>query len=276
LDWSVLQHHYFQRAALAGLCAGVTCSAAGVFVVTMHLSSLGVCIAHAAFAGALLGVWLQFDPLVGALVFSVATAAAVGPMADRGGLTPDSSIGILFSTMLGLGFLFMAMAPGARVEALNFFWGSILTVSRKELACLAVTMVVVLGFTALFFKEIQCVICHRHVAVRVGIPAAVVFYGMLLITGVTVAVSLRSVGGLLIYSLILNPAAAALQLTYSLKRMFFLASLFGVLSCWVGLFASLIWDLPVGASIVLTSSFIFAAALLASPKRRGWIRAVEG
>jgi len=264
----ILQYQFMQNAILAGLCGGVTCSVVGVFVVTMHLSFIGVCISHAAFAGALLGIWLGFNPLIGALLFSLTSAGIIGPMADRGELNPDTSIGIVFSLMLGLAFLFMGMMPGARTEALNLFWGSILTASRGNLIFLAVVTAMIAGLVVAFYKEIQAVICHRQVALAVGIPATLIFYGLLFFTGVTITASLQSIGGLLIYSLILNPAAAAYQLTYSLKRMLLIAVVFGVISCWTGLAASYFLDFPSGASIVITSSAIFGLATAFSPKRK--------
>jgi manganese/iron transport system permease protein len=272
MDFSIFQYHFMQNAILAGLFGGITCSVVGVFVVTMHLSFIGVCIAHAAFAGALLGLWLGFNPLIGALLFSLASAAIIGPVADRGELNPDTSIGIVFSLMLGLAFLFMGLMPGARTEALNLFWGSILTVTRQDIIFLAVITGVIGGLVAVFYKEIQAVICHRDVALAVGIPATIVFYGLLFSTGVTITASLQSIGGLLIYSLILNPAAAAYQLTYSLKRMLLIAVAFGVISCWVGLAVSYLLDIPSGAAIVITSAIIFGLATAFSPKRKvkGW------
>jgi manganese/iron transport system permease protein len=260
MDLSILQYQFMQNAVLAGLCAGITCSMVGVFVVTMHLSFIGVCIAHAAFAGALLGVWLGFNPLVGALLFSLASAGIIGPLADRGELNPDTSIGIVFSLMLGLAFLFLGMMPGSRTEALNLFWGSVLTITHQDLVFLAVVTAIIVGLVAVFYKEIQAVICHRQVALAVGIPATLIFYGLLFSTGVTITASLQSIGGLLIFSLILNPAAAAYQLTYSLKRMLLIA------------IASYFLDIPSGASIVITSSVIFGVATAFSPKRKvkGW------
>jgi len=272
MDTSILQYQFMQNAILAGLCGGITCSVVGVFVVTMHLSFIGVCIAHAAFAGALLGLWLGFNPLVGALLFSLTSAGIIGPMADRGELNPDTSIGIVFSLMLGLAFFFLGLMPGSRTEALNLFWGSILTVTQQDLIFLAVVTAVIVGLIVIFYKEIQAVICHREVALAVGIPATIVFYGLLFSTGVTITASLRSIGGLLIYCLILNPAAAAYQLTYSLKRMLLIAVAFGVISCWAGLAASYFLDVPSGASIVITSYIIFGLATAFSPKRKvkGW------
>ncbi|MCK4387831.1 MAG: metal ABC transporter permease [Dehalococcoidia bacterium] len=268
MDFSVLQYQFMQNAILAGLCGGVTCSIVGVFVVTMHLSFIGVCIAHAAFAGALFGVWLGFNPLIGALLFSLTSAGIIGPMTDRGELNPDTSIGIVFSLMLGLAFLFLGLMPGSRTEALNLFWGSILTVSHQDLVFLGAVTVIMIGLVAIFYKEIQAVICHRQVALAVGIPATLIFYGLLFATGLTVTASLRSIGGLLIYSLVLNPAAAAYQLTYSLKRMLLIASAFGIISCWIGLAASYFLDIPSGASIVITSCIIFGLATAFSPKRK--------
>jgi manganese/iron transport system permease protein len=264
----IFQYHFMQNAILAGLLGGITCSVVGVFVVTMHLSFIGVCIAHAAFAGALLGLWLGFNPLIGALLFSLAAAAIIGPVADRGELNPDTSIGIIFSLMLGLAFLFMGLMQGARTEALNLFWGSILTVGQQDIIFLAATAGVIVGLVAIFYKEIQAVICHREVALAVGIPATVIFYGLLFSTGLTITASLQSIGGLLIYCLILNPAAAAYQLTYSLKKMLLIAAAFGVISCWAGLVASYFFDIPSGASIVITSSVIFGLATAFSPKRK--------
>ncbi len=269
---SILQYQFMQNAILAGLLGGITCSVVGVFVVTMHLSFIGVCVAHAAFAGALLGLWLGFGPLIGALVFSLASAAIIGPVADRGELNPDTSIGIVFSLMLGLAFLFMGLMPGARTEALNLFWGSILTVSKQDIIFLGVITGIIAGLVIAFYKEIQAVICHRQVALAVGIPATIIFYGLLFSTGVTITASLQSIGGLLIYSLILNPAAAAYQLTYSLRKMILIAVAFGVVSCWAGLAASYLLDIPSGAAIVITSAVIFGLATAFSPKRKvkGW------
>jgi manganese/iron transport system permease protein len=268
MDLSILQYQFMQYAILAGLCGGITCALTGVFVVTMHLSFIGVCIAHAAFAGALLGILIGFNPLISALLFSLASAVAIGPMADRGELNPDTSIGIVFSLMLGLSFLFLGMMPGSRTEALNLFWGSILTVTRQDLGFLIIVTFVVIAIVIAFYKEIQAVICHRNVAMAVGISATFIFYALLILTGLTVTASMRSIGGLLVYTLIINPAAAAYQLTYNLKRMFLIAASFGIISCMVGLTASYFMNLPSGATIVITSSSIFGISMAFSPKRK--------
>ena len=261
-----------QNAILSAFLGGIACGTIGVFVVLLHMPFIGVCMAHAAFAGALLGLWLGFNPLLGAFIFSLLSAAIIGPLADRGQLSPETSVGIIFSLMLGLAFLFMGLMPGTKSAALDLLWGSILTNTRSDIIFLGIVTFVVVGVVLIFYKEIKATIFHRGLALSVGIPATLILFGILFLTGATITASLRSIGGLLIFSLILNPAAAAYQLTYSMKRMFLLSAGFGVLSGWIGLLFSYLLDIPSGATIVITSSVIFLLAAIFSPKRKvkGW------
>lgn len=268
MDLSIFGYQFMQNAILATFLGGIACSTIGVFVVLLHMPFIGVAMSHAAFAGALLGMWLGFDPLIGAFLFSLGAAAIIGPLADRGELSPETSLGVVFSLMLGLAFLFIGLIPNTRSAALDLLWGSILTVTHGDVILLTVVAFVIIGLVVTFFKEIQATIFSRNIALAVGLPATIILYAVLFLTGTTITVSLRSIGGLLIFSLILNPAAAAYQLTYSMKKMFLLSAVFGVLSGWVGLFFSYIFDLPSGATIVVTSAVIFLLAVLFSPKRR--------
>ncbi|UCH50555.1 MAG: metal ABC transporter permease [Chloroflexota bacterium] len=272
MDLSILSYQFMQNAIIATLLGGIACSIIGVFVVLLHMPFIGVAMSHAAFAGALLGLWLGFDPLIGAFVFCLGAAAVIGPLADRGQLSPETSLGVVFSFMLGLAFLFIGIIPSTRSEALDLLWGSILTISRGDIVLLGIVAFLVVGMVIVFSKEIQATIFNRNVALAVGIPATVVLYSIIFLTGATITVTLRSIGGLLIFGLILNPAAAAYQLTYSMKRMFLISAGFGVLSCWAGLFFSYIFNMPSGATIVIASSLIFMMAAVCSPKRkmRGW------
>lgn len=268
MDLSIFGYQFMQNAIFAAFLGGIACATIGVFVVLMHMPFIGVAMSHAAFAGALLGLWLGFNPLVGAFTFSLLSAAIIGPLADRGQLSPETSLGVIFSLMLGLAFLFMGLMPGTKSGALELLWGSILTNTRSDIIFLGIVAVVVVGLVFIFYKEIQATIFHRDMALAVGLPATLILYGVLFLTGATITASLRSIGGLLIFSLILNPAAAAYQLTYNMKRMFLLSASFGVLSGWIGLLFSYLFNIPSGATIVVTSSVIFMIAAIFSPKRK--------
>jgi len=268
LDLSIFGYQFMQNAILSAFLGGIACGTIGVFVVLMHMPFIGVCMAHAAFAGALLGLWLGFNPLIGAFTFSLLAAAVIGPLADRGELNPETSVGVIFSLMLGLAFLFMGLMSGTKSGALELLWGSILTNTRGDIVLLSIIAAVVVGVVFAFYKEFQATIFHRDMALSVGIPSTLILYGILFLTGATITASLRSIGGLLIFSLILNPAAAAYQLTYSMKRMFLLSATFGVLSGWIGLLFSYLFNIPSGATIVIISSVIFMLATIFSPKKK--------
>jgi manganese/iron transport system permease protein len=272
LDLSIFNYQFMQNAIIAAFLGGIACGTIGVFVVLLHMPFIGVCMAHAAFAGALLGLWLGFNPLLGAFIFSLLSAAIIGPLADRGQLGPETSVGIIFSLMLGLAFLFIGLMPGTKSAALDLLWGSILTNTRNDVIFLGIITFVVVGVVLIFYKEIKATVFNRSLALSVGIPATLILFGILFLTGATITASLQSIGGLLIFSLILNPAAAAYQLTYSIKRMFLLSAGLGVLSGWIGLLFSYLLDIPSGATIVITSSLIFLLAAIFSPKgkSKGW------
>jgi manganese/iron transport system permease protein len=202
------------------------------------------------------------------MALSLGAAAAISPLAGRGGMSPDTATGVVFSVMLSVSMLALGLLPGARSDGLGLIWGSIMTVSGGDVCFLAAVAVPFLLFLLFFFKEIQAVLCHKDTALAVGIPAGVISQAMLLLLGGVIAAGMKAVGGLLIYSLILTPAAAAYQLTYRLKTMFLLSALFGMLSCWVGIWGAYALGWPSGASIVLAATCILLLCIAFSPKRR--------
>ena len=264
----MFQYQFMQNAILASVLGGVSCSVIGVFVVTMEIPFLGVSMSHSAFAGAILGLLLGINPFAMALLFCVLAGLLIGPIADRADFNPDMAVGIIFSVMLGLAFLFLAMIPGPKTEALSLIWGSILTVTRQDVFLMGVIALAVIFFIILLFKEIQAVIFDREIAASVGIPERPIYYGILFFSGAIIAANLNTIGGLLIFSLVINPAAAAYQLTYSLKNMFFFSGIFGVLSCFLGLIFSYLFNFPTGAVIIIASSLIFFLCLIFSPKKK--------
>ncbi|MDW8103644.1 MAG: metal ABC transporter permease [Armatimonadota bacterium] len=266
--WSLWSEDFMQRALLATSLAGVACSLMGVLVVTMRLSFLGVCIAHAAFAGALAGLHLNISPLGSALVASLLAAGVLGPIADKGNLSPDTAIGVVFSASMALAFLLLALLPGPRSEALGWLWGNVLTVSEQNLWLLAVTAGAIALLVVFRFKELQALLFHRELAAASGLPATVLFYAVLVCSGAAITASLSAIGGLLVFSMVVNPAATAYQLTYRLSHMFLLSALFAILSGWTGLALSALFNLPSGAMIVLSSTVILLLAVALSPKRR--------
>lgn len=264
----LIEFTFFQKAIIACLLAGIVCGIAGVWIVIMKISFIGVAVSHSAFAGALLALVLNKPPVLFSFIFSILACAVLGPLSDRGQLHPETSIGIIFSLTLGLAFLFMGILPEGKSQALNLLWGSILTVNTSDILLLVITAVLILLTVTLFFKELQSIIFNREMAKASGIAASVFFYLLLFLTGAAVSATLKTVGGLLVFALIINPASSAYQITYNMKKMYILSVSFAVLSGWAGLFFASVFNLPAGASIVIVSSLIFILSIIFSPKRK--------
>lgn len=257
-----------QRAIIASFLCGISCSFLSVFVVLMKMPLIGVSMSHAAFAGAVLGIIWGLNPFLSGLLMCIIVAGTLGPLSDRTDLAPENMLGIIFSFLMGIAFLGMGIISKTRATALNLLWGNLLTLSKIDIIILSWTTLCVFLFVVLFFKEIKLIIFNRRLAYLSGIPEKTIYYTLLFLTGMVVSSNLSTVGGLLIFALLVQPGAVALQLTYNLKLFFLIAAISGVVSCLLGLILSYVFDIPSGASIVLVSTSIFALAYMFSPKRK--------
>jgi len=255
---------------IGAVLAGFTCSIMGTFVVRMNLASIGYCMSHAAFAGAAFGLMLSIDPMIGALLFSFATAIILGPIAEKAKLQSNIVIGFLFSFMIAIAFIFLNYVPGqaANAKALRILWGSVLSVGYNDILLLCLLAFVIVIFVIIFYKELVSVMFHRKLAEASGVNTKIFYFAILFLTGIEVAFSLRIVGGLLVFALIINPTSTAYQFFYDFKKILFVSPLIGIISCLLGFYLSWELDFPIGASIVIVSSLVFAFSIIISPKRR--------
>jgi len=255
---------------VGAVLAGFVCSLMGVFVVRMNLASIGYCMSHAAFAGAAFGLMVSIDPLIGAVVFSFGTALVLGPLSEKARLESNVVMGFLFSVMIALAFIFLNFIPGqaASGAALRILWGSIFSVGYNDLMFLSLLSFVLILFIILFYKELLAVMFHRKLAEAAGINTRLFYFAVLFLTGFAVSLSLRLVGGLLVFALIVNPTSTVYQFFYDFKKIMIFSPLIGIVSCLVGFWLSLVTDFPIGASIVIVSAVMFAVAIIVSPKRR--------
>lgn len=257
-----------QNAVIACILCGASCSLLSVFVVLMKMPLIGVSMSHAAFAGAVLGMLMDCNPLWSGFILCLLAAGVLGPLADRTDMAPENLLSIMFSFLMGVAFLGMGILTRTKAQALNLMWGNLLSLSRADIMALTVVTVVLVLFIFLFFKEIRSVLFNRRLAAASGVPERLIFYTLLFLTGAVVSSNLTTVGGLLIFALLVQPGATALQLTYNLKHYFLVSAAAGIGACISGLFISYVFDLPSGAAVVLMATVIFAAAYVFSPKRR--------
>ncbi len=260
---------FFYLVMLAGAIAGASTGLLGVYIVGMRMPFIGTCISHAAMAGTVFAYLLGFNPVWGAIIVSMVTSmslAAIRP--DKSRLDTNVGLAILFSLMLGLTFLGMGLVQGSRSEVLGLLWGSLLFVQRQTVITISIMAFVLAVFVIVFNKELKVLLFSRSIAAATGVHQNFVYCLFLALCGIILSVNLKIIGGLMIFSLITNPAAAAYQICRGHKSVVFTATLLGMLTALIGFLISFYFNLPTGACIVVVSTLIFIAAALYRAVRR--------
>jgi len=261
-------YDFMQRSLLAAALVGALCSTIGVFVVLRGLAFMGAGTAHAAFAGVALGYLIGWPPLLMALLFGLATVWVTGWVEEKGRMKLDVSIGILYTATMALAILFIGLMKTYNAEVYGYLFGNVLAVTNEELLTIAVLSIIVIGALVLFSKELYFISFDQEMAEASGIPARRIFFILLTLVALTVVISLKTVGGILVFAMILIPASTAYQLTHSLSTLTWYSIIIGV-SCSVGgVLISSYWDIPSGPAIVLLATLLFFIAVLLSPKRQ--------
>ena len=260
-------YDFMQRSLLAAAMVGGLCSVIGVFVVLRGLAFVGAGTSHAAFAGVTLGYLIGWPPLFLAIVFGLATVWTTGWVEEKGRMKLDVSIGILYTTTMALAILFIGLMKNYNAEVYGYLFGSVLSVTDDELLVIGGLSVLVLGLILLFSKELYFIAFDQEMAEASGVPARLMFFLLLTLVALTVVVSLKTVGAILVFAMILIPASTAYQLTHSLKTLTLYSLAIGVVTAVGGVILSAVWDLPSGPAIVLLATVLFFCAVFLSPKR---------
>jgi manganese/iron transport system permease protein len=248
---------------LAALASGVSCGVLGVYLVGFEMPLLGIAMAHAALAGAVVAhlAHLPAAPLAAAaaMVAGVALArlARSRARADLGALTS-----IILSVSMGVAFLGIGMARGEMSDLLALLWGNILFVRRAEAVALVVLVGALWAFLYFAGPMLDALIFSRRSEAWAFDPRYVLA-GFMALAALVITANLQFVGGLLIYALLANPAAAAYELAESMAGVRRLAVAFSVAATLGGLGVSWLLNLPTGACVVLLSALIYAFALAA-------------
>ncbi|MEK7825247.1 MAG: metal ABC transporter permease, partial [Nitrospirota bacterium] len=244
----LLSYGFMQRAIIASIVIGLLCSVIGVFVVLRGLSFVGAGTSHAAFAGVTLAYLIGVNPLIIAIIFSLVTIWIIYLLEEKGRMKLDVSMGIFYTLTMALAVLFIGFMRVYNAELYGYLFGSILSVTRGDLAVILILGIVVISAVFLFYKELHFIVFDPEMAEASGIPAKLLLFLLLNLIALTIVVSLKSVGTLLVFALIIIPASAAYQMAKTMKWMMIYSIIMGIFSSLGGLFISFWFDLPSGAT----------------------------
>jgi len=247
--------HAFEAGTIVALSAGVI----GYFVVLRGLSFAAHALSHIGFAGATGAVVLGATPIVGLLVFTMSAGAVMGALGQRL-RGRDVTIGLVMAWSLGLGLLFTYLYQGSAQLAIGILFGQIFGITSQDVAVTFVAGSVTVLLVVAVYRPLLFATLDEEVAEAKGVPVRSLSIAFMVILAVAVSEAVQVVGVLLIFALIVAPAAIAERFTTRPSRGVVLAAILAVLFTWAGLTVAYYIPYPVGFFI---TSFAFGAYLLA-------------
>ncbi len=250
----ILALDFMRQALLAALLAGFAAPLVGVFLVQRRMSLIGDGMGHVALAGVAVGILTGQQPVFTALLAAVGAGVAIELIRASGRTSGDIALAVMFYGGIALGVVLIARSSAATPANLTaYLFGSILTTSSGDVVVLAVLAAVVLVVTLVLRQRFFAVANDEEYARAAGMP--VLLYNLLLavLTAVTIVVSMRAVGLLLISALMIIPNATAQLLAHSFRSSLWWAVGIGVVSSVGGVLVSYQAETPSGGTIVLVA-----------------------
>jgi zinc transport system permease protein len=271
----ILGYTFFQNALIAGVLASIACGVIGTYVVVKRMVSVSGGISHAAFGGIGIGYYLGIDPLIGAIGFTLATALGLGVITRRARQHIDILLGVVWATGMAIGILFIALTPGYAPDLFSFLFGNILLIPAGDIVLMAILVTVILTLVFLLYTQLMAVTFDEEYATVMNLPVQALSLLLLVLIAFTVVMLIRVVGIILVIALLTIPAAISREYTSRLVPMMAWAVVLGTVFTTAGIWFSYLFDIPSGATIILTAAAAYGLVLIAKqvPKR---IRSVEG
>lgn len=262
--FDLLQYPFIQNAFLAGACVAVVAAIMGYFLIARGLTFAGHALSHIGFAGAAGAVLLGFDPVFGLLVFTITAAMGIGILGKEI-RERDVAIGVIMTLMLGLGVLFLSLYHGYAEQAYSILFGTIVGISQSEvwitLLFSALTIIVLLAlFRPLLFSSFDAEVAEAR-----GVPVRLLSILFLVLVAITVSMSVQVVGILLIFTLLVGPAATAIRIVQRPLWAIALAILIGLTVTWIGIWLAIHGTWPPSFYIATLSFALYLPVRLFSP-----------
>ena len=252
-------------ALLAGLAVALVAGPMGSFVVWRRMAFFGDTLAHGALLGAALALALDVNLYVAVVVACLAIAGALAGLQQQRQITGDTLLGIVAHTTLALGVIAISLQQSVQVDLFAYLFGDLLAVNWGDVLALWAGAVLILVLLAWHWQALLSITVNEDLAQVEGVPVTRTRLILMLLLALLIAGAIRTVGVLLITSLLVIPAAGARRLSRTPEQMAALASLLGLAAVSLGLAMSWYADTPVGPSIVVAAAVLFGFTLLRRP-----------
>jgi zinc transport system permease protein len=258
----IFQYDFMVRAFIAGFMVAVVAPLIGIFLVIRGYSLMADTLAHVSLVGVAISMLAHGDPILIAAATSVIAAFGIEKIRARGKIFGESVLALFLSGSLAIASIFISMARGQNLNVLSYLFGSITTVGKSDLYYIAVLGVIILATFLLIYRELFYISFDENLAAANGINTKVYNMILIVLAALTITLSMRIVGILLIGALMVIPVIAAMQFGLSFKKTIGLAIGFSLFSVVSGLYISYWLDLASGGVIVVMALAIFLGGML--------------
>lgn len=256
----LLEYAFFRNALLGSLFASIACGIIGTYVVTKRLVFISGGITHASLGGLGIGFYFSLSPIISAMVFSILSAFGIQWLSQKQGVREDSAIAVFWSLGMAIGIVLTFLTPGYAPNLSEYLFGNILTITHTDIIALLVLSLVLSLFFLLFYHAIVSVSFDTEFARTRRLPTQFIQYTMMLFIAVTIVLSIRLVGIVLLMSLITVPQMTANLFTVNYSKIISLSILLSFVGCVIGLLLSYWLNVPSGAFIIFVLIMMFFIA----------------
>lgn len=253
----LLKYTFFQHALLGSLFTCIACGIVGTYIVSRRLVFISGGITHASFGGLGIGFYLGINPIFSAMIFSIASAFGVEWLSKKQGVREDSAIASVWALGMALGVICIFLTPGYAPNISAYLFGNILTVTETDIwmiGILALLLVIAFGF---FYNLVLYTAFDRDFARTKGIPVVWIEHLMMLAIAVTIVLSIRLIGIMMLLSLLTVPQMTVNIFTARFKNILVYSCVVGTIGCFGGLFISYYLNIPSGAAIIFVQVILF-------------------
>ena len=259
--FEILQYGIMQRAFIAGIIIGIIAPMIGVYIVLRRLSMIGDTLAHVSLAGVAAGAIARVNPLLGAVIFTGFSSIGIEALRKAYGRYAELTLSIISAAGIGLATVLISMGKNV-IGINNYLFGAIALTSKEDIVIIGTVGAVVFISILLLYRKLFYMTFDEEAAKLAGVSTRSINIYFSLLVAITIAVSMRIVGTLLISSLMTIPVAASLQVAKSFKQNMIYSVVFGLSSVIVGLTLSFYQDLAPGGTIILTAVAILIVVLM--------------
>lgn len=250
------------KTVAVALLTSILCGIIGTFMVTRRMVFIGGGVTHASFGGLGLGLFLGWNPIFTAGLFALGSGLAVEALTESGKIRQDSAIAAIWSLGMAVGILFSYLTPGYTPNLSAYLFGNILLVSTWDLLALAIFLLVLIPLLIYYFDTLLFVSFDSEYARTRGTGVRTVQLVMMAFMCIGIVLSIRTMGIMMLMSMLTIPQMIANLLTCSFKKLLLLSILFSMLGCGVGLLGSYYINIPTGATIIVALCLLYGIVRL--------------